>query len=72
MQWFKKQQLCIVDQIGHISFSEYHFAYTTSLTNCNHKGHKNQAYVAFVDNYNVNLSPLSNQVIPPPLYEKQI
>jgi hypothetical protein len=42
------------------------------LTNCNHKGHKNQAYVAFVDNYNVNLSPLSNQVIPPPLYEKQI
>ena len=38
----------------------------------NHKGDKNLAYVCFIDNLNLNLTPLGRQLMPPPMCEKSI
>jgi hypothetical protein len=73
VEWAKKQQLVITYNDGQMCFSEFSLVYTTTLNNFNHKGtSKNGAYVAFVNGVNVNLTKLSDQIIPPPLFNKQI
>ena len=72
MKWMsnKQTQLFYADGNGKFHFIEFHFAYKTSLKSFNHKHEKNLAYVCFVDNNNLNLTPLGRYVKPPPLFEK--
>ena len=72
MSWTKKQQLCVIEEEGQATFTEFNFHYTTSMSDFNHKGQMNSAYVAFINGRDICLSPLSKQVIPPPLFEKKV
>jgi len=70
LQWIKKYQLCLLRATGSLEFIEYRFDYMTSNTNCNLG--KDFGYVAVVDGPAINLTPMGNFVMPPPMFEKQI
>mmetsp|Transcript_12010 Transcript_12010/g.20269 ORF Transcript_12010/g.20269 Transcript_12010/m.20269 type:complete len:207 (-) Transcript_12010:2707-3327(-) len=67
-----KHQLLLVEGTGRFEFITFDFKYHSSLRSFNHKEQKNLAYVAFVVNRTLNLTPLRRFVMPPPLSEKQI
>ena len=72
LQWIqsKKNQLFYLDGKGKFSFVEFNFNQATSLMSFNHQAEENLAYVCVVDNFNLNLTPLARQLMPPPMFLK--
>ena len=74
LKWMfnKKQQLFYTDGCGNYCFLDLNFAYKSSVKSFNHKNEKNLAYVCFVDDKVLKLTPLGRMVMPPPMSEKEI